>query len=252
MPRRPWDSPKPQRLYKYLHPDRAAAIGTCHLRFGLRTSYGDQAEFTPKVLAFGTEAEIRSFVERDIVLADMDKRVMDLAIAQYLDPAQREDRATNVQRMLKSPDEYGMLCLTDNPKNDRMWEEYAHHEQGFALEFTVTVPTVNLYHPGFWTLIAKKGKLGIVTYSDKPLASFLAEYGVDVFYRKSTKYSFESEWRLIRGLDSLENIHGMYIGRYNPTCLSSILIKRSCVVHYELEFIIRHDPRFQHVKLIEI
>src|SRR5262249_14344784 len=181
-------------------------------------------------------------------VGDVDERVMDLAIAQYLDPAQRDNRVRNVQRMLKSPDEYGMLCLTDDPKNDRMWEEYAQHEQGFVLELTVTIPNVNLYHPGFWILIAKKGKLELVTYNDKPLASFLAEYGVNVFYLKSPKYSFESEWRLIRRLDSLENIDGMYFGRYNPTCLSSILIKRSCIVRYELEFIIRHDPRFQHVK----
>lgn len=61
---------------------------------------------------------------------------------------------------MRSPDEYGVLCLTEAADSDNMWRDYANNSRGFVIGF-------NTGHAGF-ELLKAPGHFGNVAYSDIP------------------------------------------------------------------------------------
>jgi len=116
---------------------------------------------------------------------------LDAFIQLFASSAELQERAQiTAQGAMKSPNEFGVFCLTDAPDSEQMWQEYADNGRGFVISFDTA-------HPGF-SLLTSPGRLGKVDYSDKPFGTFLGTFfseGAGVFYRKRMKYAFENEWR---------------------------------------------------------
>jgi hypothetical protein len=57
----------PRILYKYYRPERVHVLRECSVRFSQRTAFEDERELRPEVAAFGTEEEIRAYMDFDPV-----------------------------------------------------------------------------------------------------------------------------------------------------------------------------------------
>lgn len=84
-------------------------------------------------------------------------------------------------------DKYGILSLSESPTNLLMWAHYADSHRGFVIQLDTS-------HEFF-----KSPLFGQVEYSDnRPILSPTNIDSVDVFYRKSSVWGPEREWRFIK------------------------------------------------------
>jgi hypothetical protein len=243
---KPWEHRAPLFLYKYLHPHRFHVLTSERVRFSQRTAFDDDHELQPQYVNFGTESEIRQYLALDTGFVPDPRVDLDAFIRLLASSPELQERAQkNAQRAMKSPDEFGVFCLTDAPDNERMWREYADNERGFVICFDTA-------HPVF-SLLTSPGHLGKVDYSDKPFGTFLGTFfteGAGVFFRKRMKYAFEREWRSIRGLHRLERCPGdIYLSRFDPHCIKKIIIRPSCGIEMKLRHLLAVDARYCHVRL---
>jgi len=206
-------------------------------------------ELRPEVTTFGNEEEIARFMQIDPVLSRHPPELREAVIKHVKQTPGREAALiSQAQSWLTTPDEFAVLCLTEDPLCNKMWEEYADHGRGFVVAFDTT-------HKGF-TMLRTPGQLGKVEYSDEPFPSFLSTYGVDIFFRKRTRYQFEAEWRSIRALKRFSQVRkpqngpAIYLAPFDPDCVREILITPQCSVEWELRTLAAIDSRYRHVPVV--
>jgi len=93
-------------------------------------------------------------------------------------------------------EKYGIFCLTDLPNNLLMWAHYANSHKGLVIQFDET-------HEFFQTTATDNPETGLrkVEYSNqRPVLSYSTIESPAIFYRKSTDWSYENEWRFIKPL----------------------------------------------------
>jgi Protein of unknown function (DUF2971) len=155
-------------------------------------------------------------------------------------------RARGARANVRSPDEFGVFCLTELPDSEKMWAEYADNGTGFVIAFDTT-------HPSF-SRLKTPGRLGKVKYSDEPLGTFLgmmAQHGAGFFFRKRMRYALEAEWRSIRALHRLEGQPGeIFLAPFQPSCVRGIVIRSECSVKARLRQLIEGDARHRHATII--
>ena len=218
----------------------------CKVRFSQRTAFDDDHELQPQYVNFGTEGEVRRYLALDTGFKADPRVGLDAFIRLFASSPELQERAQKIaQGAMKSPDEFGVFCLTDAPDSERMWREYADNGRGCVIGFETA-------HPGF-SLLTSPGHLGRVDYSDKPFGTFLGTFfseGAGVFFRKRMKYSFEQEWRSIRGLRRLEHCAGdVYLSRFDPQCIKQITIRPGCSIELKLRHFLAVDARYRHARL---
>jgi len=92
----------------------------------------------------------------------------------------------------------GVLCLSEVPDSILMWAHYGQQHSGFVLEF-------DGHHPYFHE--AEESDISFdqlcrVQYRDTRPSIFLKEVSpIDLFLTKSSHWSYECEWRLLRSFD---------------------------------------------------
>jgi hypothetical protein len=243
----PWEHPVPDILYKYRLPERLQILTDCCVRFSQRAVFDDKHELQPPVAAFGTEEEIRKFIELG---PEKDKpQWLKDAIVRNITTKDGEEKriAEFSQAQTKSRDQFAVFCLTEYPDNEQMWNEYAAERRGFAVGFGTN-------HPCF-SALREPGRLGKVEYSDVPIGTFLGSYGADAFFRKMGSYRYEAEWRSVRALWRLErrgeDMEGqpIYVAPFDPLCVREIVIRPECWVTQELRAIVERDARYRHVAI---
>jgi hypothetical protein len=240
----------PRTLYKYCRPERVHVLRECSVRFSQRTAFDDERELRPEVAAFGTEEEIRVYMDFDPVFREKETWLKEELLHRMFTEKGWQERVTQIaQSNVKAADEFGVFCLCEQPNSNEMWAAYAA-TTGFVIAFDTT-------HPSFDSL-RNPGKLGKVTYSDEPVGTFLGSYGPEAFFRKRTKYAFECEWRIIRALHRLERKgehegHPVLVSPFDPACVSEILVRPERSVEGELRELLRTDGRYRHVavRLVE-
>jgi hypothetical protein len=243
----PWDKhPVPPVLYKYLRPERIEDLTRCLIRFSQRQVFQDVFELRPEVTTFGNEEEIAKFMQADPVLSRHPLELREAVIKHVKQTPGREAALIlQAQSFLTTPDEFAVLCLSEDHQCERMWKEYADHGRGFVVALDTT-------HKGF-TMLRKPGQLGKVEYSDEPFPSFLSTYGAETFFRKRTRYQFEAEWRSIRAIKRFSQVRKpkdgppIYLSRFDPECIREILITPKCSVEWELRTLAAIDARYRHV-----
>ncbi len=243
------EKPVPRFLYKYYRPERVHVLRDCSARFSQRTVFEDERELRPDVAAWGTEEEIRAYMQFDPWSRNLPTRLKELVLQRILlAPGWQARMVRNTQSSMTAPDEFGIFCLCEQPNANQMWSDYAART-GFVVAFDTT-------HNAFETL-RSPGILGKVTYSDEPLGTFLGSHGPDAFFRKRAKYAFECEWRSIRALHRLypngeHDGHPVFVSGFDPSCISEILVRPGCSVRQELNGLLSTDVRYRHVTLPEV
>jgi hypothetical protein len=241
-----FEQPVPQTLFKYYRPERFHVLSECRVRFSQRTAFDDERELRPETVAFGTEEEIGAYMEFDPAFRDIMPWLREAVIHRILNEEGWQQRLIQIaQSALRAQDEFGVFCLCERPDSDDMWQAYAANA-GFVVAFDTR-------HPAFKSL-RNPGKLGKVTYSDRPLGTFIGCYGPDAFFAKRAKYAFECEWRSIRALCRLQRIgeeksHPVFVAPFDPSCINEILVRPDCAVAQELDQLLAHDHRYRHVRL---
>lgn len=100
----------------------------------------------------------------------------------------------------------GVLSLTDTPNNELMWAHYANSHDGFAVGLD---PDSGFFQPkaGEPHLC---GELMNVQYSDTRPVVFVDPGKLDIpkeiFFTKTTKWSYENEWRMIKKLEMADQV----------------------------------------------
>lgn len=247
----PWDKyPVPLLLYKYFPPERLPVLTRCLIRFSQRQAFEDVFELRPEVASFGNEAAITRFMEVDPILSRHPRWLREAVVQSVVNAPGREEALTRqTQGWFSEPDMYGVLCLTEDPASDRMWEQYAGDSHGFVIAFDTS-------HRAF-NQLRSPGRLGKVEYSDEPIPDLLTTYGVNTFFRKRTRYGFEREWRSVRRFTRFrpentirpENGLPIYLAPFDPACITTILIKAASAVEWELRTLAAVDARYRHVAI---
>jgi len=171
------------------------------------------------------------------------------ALIQFMvdDPDTQAQLVDTTRRNMHSLDEFGILCLTEQPDADQMWQEYADNGRGFVVGFSTT-------HAGF-ELLRVPGRIGRVAYSDVSFSTFLGVIETEAtrtFFHKRMRYAFEREWRSIRALYRLERHPGdVYLSRFDPASVREIVIRPTCAVSAELHQIAAIDARYLHLRITE-
>lgn len=99
----------------------------------------------------------------------------------------------------------GVLCLSEVPDSLLMWAHYASSHTGFVVEF-------DAHHPSFHEKKSEQDDLRHIRqvyYRDsRPSASLYDMGAIELFLVKSSHWSYEREWRIVRPLsDAVETIH---------------------------------------------
>jgi hypothetical protein len=241
----PWDHPAPALLYKYLRPGRINVLGNGRVRFSQRSVFDDDHELQPDYYAYGTEQEIAEFLANRI--SPENRRLLPGSIARLVAKSPIWQRMLkNIARLsMKSPNQFGIFCLTESLNSEQMWNEYADNSRGFVISFDTG-------HHGFQQL-KMPGRLGKVSYSDEPFGTFLGAMeneGAGIFFRKRMKYAFEKEWRCIRALAQLEyQPSDLFLSPFDPASVVEFVIRPNCSVEAELRNLAREDLRYRHIQI---
>jgi hypothetical protein len=241
-----FDQTAPQTLYKYCRAERVHVLRDCSVRFSQRAVFEDERELRPDVAAFGTEEEIRTYLRFNPWGQKMPAPLREAMVQMVLTVPGWQKLLTHIaQSNISAADEFAMFCLCEEPNSNEMWDGYAGIT-GFVLAFDTA-------HPAFQAL-RNPGKLGKITYSDKPLGTFLGSYGPEAFFRKRNKYAFEREWRIIRALNGLEdkgehNGHRVFVSQFDPACVREVLLRPESTVEPELQELFATDRRYAHIEL---
>ena len=247
----PWNKyTVPPVLYKYFPPERFHVLTDCLVRFSQRQVFEDQYDLRPEIATYGTAEEIRTFMKLDPVLRRHPPPLPDAVAEWVLADSQRERAFIQlVQAGITVIDEIGVFCLTEDPKSDRMWNDYADQGRGFVVAFDTTVPE--------FRLLRSPGGLGKVEYTDNPVSSLLSGYGIEALFRKLPKYEFEAEWRSIRLFSRFpsryivcsDGMPKIYLAPFDPKCIPEIFIRAKCELEWELRHLAAIDARYRHVTI---
>lgn len=245
---RPWTRTLPRLLYKYYPPERLHVLTDGMVRFSQRQVFDDRLDLRPEVANFGTEDEMRAFMDLDPVLNQHSSSLKDAVIRHVLDtPGRQAELIHQAQQWMKAPEEFGVFCVCENSRSVKMWEEYAADGTGFVVAFNTQCRAFNkLRFPGL---------IGKVEYSDEKVRSFLSAYGAAAFFLKRQQYAFEAEWRSIRALKRFDHIlnngsgEPIYLSEFDASSIAVILILETCAVEWELRTLVAIDCRYRHVKV---
>lgn len=135
---------------------------------------------------------------------------------------------------------FGILCLSALADSLLMWAHYAGNHRGFVVQFDET-------HPFFSAAEFEGQSLSLtkVEYSsERPVLSYSTINSPYFYYRKSTEWAYEHEWRLIKPLSSASRVieHEDF-----PRCLYEI--PRDAIKGVILGHAMPHETR---VKLFEV
>jgi len=141
----------------------------------------------------------------------------------------------------------GIFSLTEDPAHPLMWSHYASQHTGVVVEFDEK-------HPWFSQKIADADDfrhLEKVSYVENPMPRTWKQLkAAEVLYTKSSQWSYEREWRIIRPLkDGTEMSPGKVCFDVPPEAVRSITF--GCRTTPDLEKQIRDlvaaNPKLKHV-----
>ena len=148
----------------------------------------------------------------------------------------------------------GVLALTEKADNLLMWAHYAQNHKGFVIEFDHDHKYFNQQlHPSDEFRHIRK-----VVYSDKRpnvrISTF--EDAADIFLTKSTEWTYEQEWRIMRPLqDAAEVIQldgdAIHLFSFPPDCVTGIVFgcRMLADVKKEMTEYLSNEESYSHVKM---
>lgn len=213
----------PKRLYKYFTPDRVDVLDNALLRYTPLGAFNDPFEGRPDVseltadsILLGRMRDLAIEVSRETyealhanARAKMTYEAYLVLLNEQVDGAAKSSlgtyKAASEQaktHLLNTMDKLvGALCLTEEPDNLLMWPHYASSHEGFVVEF-------DAHHDYFHSQRSPEDeffRLRRVTYRGaRPNLDLQDANGIDLFLVKSSGWSYENEWRILRPLAQAE------------------------------------------------
>lgn len=227
------DTP-PTILYKYMPSSRDSFFRRPQLRFTPSDRFTSLYECVPKIKGVinltGTKNAIENQHKRmtawliskmpilkegllndftQLICAATLKKAIDLIKenSPLVETQETQSLTAKILGMEFNSNTYGILCLTSDPANTLMWEQYTpnlfERHQGFVIGFDST-------HPFFNRQDSREGMIGrpnpvyYPSYDDLPYASdFFSDDNFNtmliknIFFTKDPLRSYEKEWRMI-------------------------------------------------------
>lgn len=228
----------PPYFFKYLPPERIDVLTRARFRISQRQAVKDEYEFRPPVSQVARDPVIRKLLEENPT--HHDPRVIDHIME---NPALKQKMLEMTRSAMRTPDEFGMLCLADSPFRPNMWKEYAKSSTGFVIQFRSL------------ELTRKRILFDRVTYSDEKVPFLTEAHVPGLFFRKLFKFKEEQEWRGLMKLSLCEadgvdpDGFQLYFLYFFPSAIEAIYVMEKCTVLSELTQLRAIDSRYSHVKM---
>jgi hypothetical protein len=143
---------------------------------------------------------------------------------------------------------FGILCLTECPDSLLMWAHYADNHNGVAIQFDSNHPFLSTEHSSG----------GPVNYLDeRPVLSYSNINSPDLFFRKSTEWAYEREWRFIRRLADADQVVGaepspIHLFGLPPDLITGVIIGVGVSHEKRVEMMqICSTPPLEHVTIFQ-
>jgi hypothetical protein len=265
------------RLYKYFPPERSGFLADPLVRYSPLGAFNDPFEGRPEVTAVMGGSELEKAlgeVLRDEIRSSYEK--LPWAVREKVSPSVYADLTLEAfhaneasvhaaigaftkpmaNLLQKKFDELiGALCLTETPDNLLMWAHYANSHTGFVVEFDTT-------HPHFDERRSDADEfrhLRQVNYRDtRPNGALTDMNGYELFTVKSTHWSYEREWRILRPLPDAERVvsvepYPVHLFRIPFGAISSVILGARCSVETAstLARSVREQPELASVNLLQ-
>lgn len=219
----------PARLYKYFNSDRINVLESALVRYSPLGSFNDPFEGRPDVTDITTRADARKRLE-ELAPTHIEEAYQRLSQEQRaLLPSKETFESTilenlhanqegfyqnlrnltpHVKDVLKQNfDAYiGAFCLSEVPDSILMWSHYGASHTGFVIEF-------DAHHQYFHDRRSDEDELRFlrrVLYRDnRPRSPLNLLNAPEFFLIKSSHWSYEREWRILRSLtDAVKTLPG--------------------------------------------
>lgn len=205
-------------LYKYLPPSRIDVIRNCTIRFTQYGDFNDPFELNPNINRIAEEEEIRNLIDRDFVQLIEDEYSKHPIISAYISKdsfirlaeSQREHVKNGVIGMerqfvgllpemlqVTTNSLLGALSLSEIRNHELMWSHYADEHRGYVIGFDAAHQFFNQKK----TDVDELRHLRKIDYREKPpVVNLMNTNGEELFFVKSLKWKYESEWRMLMPL----------------------------------------------------
>jgi len=205
-------------LYKYLPPSRIDVIRNCSIRFTQYGDFNDPFELNPNIDKIAEEGEIRKIVDRDLVQIIEEEYDKNPIISAFISKESFIQLAAGNKEHLKNavlgmekqivgllPEMLqktansllGALSLSEIPNHELMWSHYANEHRGYVIGFDSEHQFFNQEK----TDVDELRHLRKIDYRERPpVINLMNASGAELFFVKSLKWEYESEWRMLMPL----------------------------------------------------
>ncbi len=234
-------------MFKYFGPERLDVLTRGRLRISQRQAVNDPQDFRPPFEDAAPDDVLARVLEAQVAKDPQIPATLRPIFVQHLVSNYRDEMLRQVLANVRTPDQIGMVCLTDKPDMEEMWQKYAKPSTGFVIGFDTKV-LAGTYIP---RLVVRK-----VRYTDMPIR-FVYEGIPDLtaFYQKSIRWREESEWRGT-GILSRFPVVGtdgaglpIHMCTFPGIAVQTIHVKKQCAIAQELSTLVALDARYRHVAI---
>lgn len=237
----------PPVLFKYFPPERLDVLTRGRIRVSQRQAVNDPQDFHPPFVDAAPDDVLARVLEAQVANDPDVPAAARPALVRHMVSNYRDTMLQRVLANIRTPDLLGMVCLTDRPDVEAMWQKYAAGATGFVVGFDTSV-LAGTYLP--WLVVRR------VRYTDMPIR-FVYEGVPDLtaFYQKGLRWQEESEWRgtgvlsrfPIIGKD--QNGLSIYVCTFPGSAVRTIYVREECTIANELSALVAIDARYRHVTL---
>jgi hypothetical protein len=233
----------PKNLYKYLPSDRASdVLGKLLIRFSQVSVMNDKEEFKPPIKGLAARSRLEQVIRERFnvrfpdLIAQIEKTRPPQEAAQLIQGHISRICAEAELNLLKTIEtmyefhnqNFGILSLSEDPTNARMWKRYADCGRGFLIQLAPN-------HSWFWDKKEERDDLRhlrrVHYASSRPPAYLFETTGQDYLYTKEKKWEYEKEWRIVRNFnDASANIGkddtgtDILLFAIPPNCILSVVV----------------------------
>ena len=237
----------PPVLFKYFPPERLDVLTRGRIRVSQRQAVNDPQDFRPPFSDAAPDDVLARLLEAQVANDPEVSAAARPGLVRHLASSYRDEMLQVVLANIKTPDLIGMVCLTDRPDIEAMWQKYAARATGFVVGFDTRV-LAGTYLP---RLVVRR-----VRYTDMPIR-FVYEGIPDMtaFYQKSLRWQEESEWRgtgVLRRFPVIGNDSNglpIHVCTFPGLAIQTIHLREECVIAQHLSMLVAVDARYRHVAL---
>jgi len=234
-------------LYKYLPPARIVGFQDCLIRFTQYGDFNDPFELNPHIDKLAEENEIRALVGRNFVELIEEEYSKNPIISAFISKEDFINLALTQEESVKNSvvglekhfvkllpamlqttanSLLGALSLSEVCDHELMWSHYAEEHKGFVVGFESSHSFFNQQKSSSDEL----RHLRKIEYRDRPpVINLMNTNATELFFVKSKKWDYESEWRMVLPLSDAtkvveKNPYAIHLFKFPAESVKKIII----------------------------